>query len=196
MDAVEQTLHHAYADEVVGEDAHLQGAYTLDPVVVAVEGSLGVGLLGHHEVLAARAVGERGVAHSLHDEGHAATGHEGVALLQAEVEEELSVLIVPVALLAAVAHLQGALIGTITRAGVLVEALAGKAVDHGVALDPHVHVVGVAVIIVGYLRLDVPRLALLGDGLCHGRAGAAAQESGDDGKYEERGWNSHGPKYR
>ena len=196
MGAIEHTPHHAYPDEVVGEDTHLQGAYALDPVVAAEGVVMGVAGIGHQEVLAAQTIGERGVAHGLDDEGHTSMGHKGVAHLQVEVEEEFSVLIVLAALLTAVAHLQGALIGAIASAGVLVESLADEAVDKGVAINPHTHIVGVAVVIVGYLRLDVPRLALLDDGLCHGRAGAAAQESGDDGKYEERGWNSHGPKYR
>ena len=80
-------------------------------------------------------------------------------------EEEFSVLIVLAALLTAVAHLQGALIGAVASAGVLVESLAGEAVDKGVAINPHTHIVGVAVVIVGYLRLDVPHLSLLYDGL-------------------------------
>ena len=183
--AVEQTPHHSYPDKIVGKDTHLQGAYTLDPVVATEGIGMRTGGISHQKALAAQAIGKCGVTHSPDDKGHATARHEGVADLKTEVEHKLSILIVSVTLLTAVAHNESALVVAIARSGMLVEALAGKTIDHGVTINPHAHIVGVAIVVVGYLCLDVPHLAFLDNGLQYGPACASTQEQGADESRED-----------
>lgn len=158
---MEQAFHYTYADEVVGEDAHLQGAYALNPTVATKGVIAWIGSICHHKAFSAYAISECSVSYSLDNKSDVATGRKGIAYLKSKIKEEFAILIVLIALLTTIAHQESAFVISTSQASVLVEMLTHEAIDHGVALNPHTHIVRVTVVIVGYLCLDVPHIAFL-----------------------------------
>jgi hypothetical protein len=158
---MEQAFHYTYADEVVGEDAHLQGAYALNPIVATKGVIAWIGSICHHKAFSVYAISECSVSYSLDNKSDVATECKGIAHLKSKIEEEFAILIVLVSFLTAVAHQESTFVIATSQASMLVETFAHEAIDHGVALNPHTHIVRVTVVIVGYLCLDIPYIAFL-----------------------------------